>query len=544
MDPFDHLERGRESYEGRAWAEAHECLTLADKASPLGGDDLERLSFSAFLLGLYSGSINSLERAFRAHLNDGNTVRAARSAFWLTMQFLSRGEIAQASGWLARARRLLEREADCVEHGYLLLPAVEERAAAGDHAASYASAAEATEIGNRFGDADLVAYALHSQGRALIRLGQIEKGLTLLDEGMAAVAAGEVSPLVTGLIYCSVIEACREVSELRRAHEWTAALTAWCEQQPELVTFTGQCLVHRAEIMQLHGAWGDAMEEARKACERFSKGVEQTAVGEAYYQQAEVHRLRGDFVEAEEAYRQASQRGREPQPGLALLRLAQGKTAAAAAAIRRALAETTDRPKRSKLLPAHVEVMLAVDDTEAAHEATGELTEIANEFGTSALDAAAANAQAAVALAEGNPRAALIAARRAWNLWRELGAPYEAARMRLMVAVACRAMGDDDTAAMEFDTARRAFHELGATPDLGRLAALIPKTTPAELSGLTGRELEVLRLIATGKANKVIADELFLSERTVGRHVSNIFAKLGVASRAAATAYAYDHELV
>ena len=544
MDSVDHLERGRESYEGRAWAEAYESLLLAERASPLEGEDLERLSISAFLLGHYGTSISALERAYRAHVNAGNTVRAARSAFWLTMQLLSRGEIAQASGWLARARRLLEREEDCVERGYLLLPTVEERAGAGDYAASYACAAEASEIGNRFGDADLSAYAMHSQGRALIRQGQIEEGLTLLDEGMVAVAAGEVSPLVTGLIYCSVIEACREISELRRAHEWTAALTTWCEQQPELVTFTGQCLVHRAEIMQLHGEWQDALEEARKACERFSEGVEQTAIGEAHYQRAEVHRLRGEFVEAEKAYRQASQRGREPQPGLALLRLAQDKHAVAAAGIRRAVAETTDRLKRTKLLPAHVEIMLAVDDAPAANEATTELIEIANDFRTPALNAAAANAQAAIELAKGDTRAALIAARRAWNLWRVLDAPYEAARMRLLVALACQAMGDDDTAAMELDAARRAFHALGATPDLGRMAALLPKTTSAEKSGLTVRELEVLRLIATGKANKVVADELFLSERTVGRHVSNIFAKLGVSSRAAATAYAYEHELV
>ena len=374
--------------------------------------------------------------------------------------------------------------------------------------------------------------------------GRVGQGLALLDESMVAVVAGEVWPPVAGNIYCSMIDACQEISDLRRAHEWTTALALWWGTQPDMITFTGQCLVHRAEILQLRGAWPEAIEETKRACERLSEAADKYATGAALYRQAELHRATGKLAAAGDAYREASQWGQEPQPGLALLRLAEGKTVVAEAAIRRVVAETTDRLRRSKLLPAHVAIMLDVGDVRTARDAARELTEIADDYDTPALRAAADHALGAVLLAEGDARGALVALRRAWQVWRELDAPYEAARVRVLIALGCRALGDDDAAALELDAARRVFVQLGAAPDVSRVDTLTRRQTDTLAHGLTARELQVLRLLATGKTNRAIAADLVLAEKTVDRHVTNIFTKLAVSSRAAATAYAYEHRLL
>jgi DNA-binding CsgD family transcriptional regulator len=361
---------------------------------------------------------------------------------------------------------------------------------------------------------------------------------------MIAVSADELSPIVTGLIYCSVIDACQQVFALSRAREWTLALTRWCEQQPEMVAFTGTCLVHRAEVMQFSGAWAEAMTEARHACEHVSVAGERKPPAAALYRQAEIHRLRGEFVAAEEAYRNASRLGSEPQPGLALLRMAQGRIDAACAALRRVLSAATDPLDRAKLLPAHVEIALVAGDVQEARGASAELDEIARRYATDVLQAMAAHARGAVELAEGRAQAAVSALRQAFELWQQSEAPYEAARVRLLIALACRELGDAESAGLEFDAARALFERLGAMPDLAYLDSLRKRATQANRHGLTARELQVLRQIAAGKTNKAIATELFVSERTIDRHVSNILTKLGVPSRAAATAYAYNHKLL
>jgi len=509
--------------------------------SRLDVDELEREVTTAYLAGRVTDAMEALQRAQELHTRQGDPRRASRSAFWLGFLLLGRGELAQGSGWLARARRLLEGQPpDCPEHGYLLLPAAMERLAAGDHAGAQATAARASAIGRWAGEADLHAMGLFLQGAAAVNGGRVPEGLAMLDEAMVAAVAGELSPPVTGTIYCGVIEVCQEVAELRRAREWTAALTSWCDSQPDLVTFTGQCLVHRAEILRLGGAWPQAVEAARRAAERLTEADDELAIGAASYQQGEAHRVLGEFEAAEAAYQRAGHRGREPQPGLALLRLAQGRTGAAGAAVRRALGETGDRLARARLLPAAVEILLAGGDTAAAGEAAGELAAIAEAYGTPALSAAADHAAGAVLLERGDAGAAVVALRAAW---RELEAPYEAARSRLLIGLACRALGDEDAAAMELEAARAVLARLGAAPDLERLERLA-RPDAAGTAGLTERELEVLRLLAAGKTNAAIGSALHLAAKTVDRHVSNIYAKLGVSSRAAATAYAYQHQLV
>jgi DNA-binding NarL/FixJ family response regulator len=526
VDATDHVQRGREAFARQAWRDAHAALS----AGPVAAEDLERLATAALMLGEELEYLDVLERAHHAFLAEGELERAVRSAFWLGLIRTSRGEAGRASGWLARAQRLLG-DRDCAERGYLRLLETLNT----DPEVGRAGAAEGAEIGRRFGDGDLFALSVHEEGHCLVRQGRIEEGLALLDEAMLTAVAGETSPIATGLLYCSVIDGCQQLHELRRAQDWTEAMTRWCEQQPDLVMFTGRCLVHRAEIMQVRGAWSEALAAAQHA---IASRADERAAGGAYYRQGELHRLQGDFAAAETAYRESSRHGLEPQPGLALLRLAQGRGGAAAAAIDRAVGETGDPLLRARLLPAQVEIALAAGDGETARAACGELEQLAAGRPCALLDAIVAHARGAIELDAGDARAALTALRAAEAAWHELDAPYETARVRVLVARACAALGDEDSAALGLDAARAVFERLGAAPDIAALAAR------DEAHGLSPRELQVLRLVAAGETNKAIAAELVLSERTVERHVSNIFAKLAVSTRAAATAFAYEHGLV
>jgi DNA-binding CsgD family transcriptional regulator len=542
VDVIGELERAREFHRRQEWADACEAFRAIDSISPLEIDDLERLAEATHILGRGDEAASLLQRAYQVHVAVGDIGRAVRCAFYLWHALGSKGEFGHAGGWIARAWRLVETQPECAELGYLLIPEAEHQFGEGDFAGAFATAGRAVEMGNRVGDRDLVTISAHIQGRARIKEGRVGEGLALLDEAMVGVTAGETSFGITSWVYCSVIAACHELHELRRAREWTVALNAWCDARPQYTgAFSGVCRIHRAELLQLGGAWADAVREARLACEQLTQGFAEAMAGPAFYQLGEIHRLRGEFASAEEAFRAASRYGWETQPGLALLWLAQRKVDASVAAIRRRLAETTDRLVRSRLLPAYVEIMLATDDVAAARQGTRELAEIVEAYDTAALHARSAHARGAVHLADASPESALPALRHAWRLWRELDAPYEAARARVLVGVACRALHDEDTAVMELDAARQTFAGLGAIPDLTHTDALIGKRRAHDAAGLSPRELEVIRLVAAGKTNQTIATELFLSEKTVERHVSNILAKLGVGSRTAAAAYAFDH---
>jgi DNA-binding NarL/FixJ family response regulator len=543
MTTEDLIERGRAAFDRHAWTEAHDALRLADNDTPLGFRDLERAGVAAQLIGRDDEAAGSWSRAHHDALRTGDLTGAARMAFRLGMMFAGRGDMAVGGGWLARATRLVEESGlDCVERGWVLVPDGLLQLDSGDPAAAFATFERVGAIGEQFGDPDLGALSRLGCGRALIALSEVSRGVALLDEAMVAVTAGEVSPIIVGTVYCASIEGFQAVFDVRRAQQWTDALGAWCEAQPDLVPFRGRCLVFRSELMQLHGAWPEAIEEARRAQEVLSRPPPEPAVGEAYYQQAELRRLRGEFSVADLAYREASQWGRRPEPGLALLRLAQGQRKAAAAAIRRAVDEAPDDITRARLLAPQVDIALAVGDLRVAREAADALGRVAGVAATPLLTAAAQRADGVVLLAQGDARGALAALRNASAIWHGLDAPYEVALIRVSIGLALRELGDADSAELEFDAARRVFVGLGARPDLSRLEVLVADTG-ARPDGLSAREVEVLRLLAAGKTNRAIADDLGISERTVDRHVSNIFTKLDVSSRSAATAYAYEHDL-
>jgi DNA-binding NarL/FixJ family response regulator len=543
-EPAAELLRAREAYARRAWDDAYQLFSAVDRTSPLGRDDLAMYSWSAGLSGRDRELLTILERAYQLLLDD-DPLTAARVGFWLGYRLNSLGEFGQASGWFARVERLLEREAQpCAVSGYLRIPETMRHLAENHCDAAFASAAEAARIGEEFAEPDLVALARSLQGRARLRQGSIREGLALLDEAMVTVKADGDAPIVPAIVYCILIEGCRQVYALDRCREWTAVLSSWCESQPQLVAFNGVCMVHRVEVMEMNGQWDAALEEARRACQRLAKTPDPFAAPGAHYQKAEMHRLRGELDEAEASYLEAHRLGREPQPGMSLLRLAQGRGDAALASIRRALAASAEPLQRARLLPAMVEIGLVAGDVEGASKASAELERLSEKFESEVLAAIAAHARGEVLLARGEPQQALDALRPALAVWQRLGAPYLAARVRVGVALACRALGDEDGAALELAAARTVFEELGAKPDLARLPSQSVEGRGHRADGLTAREIQVLGLVAAGKTNKVIARELFLSEKTVDRHLSNIFQKLGVSSRAAATAYAFTHKLV
>lgn len=538
------LEVARTAFEERAWRVAFSELATAHREEALGLDDLELLAQAAYLCGEDPGSEKAWTEANRRSVENEDWSRAARCAFWLGVTLQARSERAKAGGWFARAQRVLEdNDHDCVERGWLLVGAGLKLHHERNYDASTQAWEQALEVGKRFRDVDLVATARQGLGRILIKQGRISEGSPMLDESMVAVLANEVSPIPAGIIYCSVIEACQEMLDIARAQEWTAALSDWVDAQPDLVPYRGRCQIHRSEIMTLEGRWADAAEEIAQACERLIDPP-QPQLGMALNQQAEVHRLRGEFDAAEEAYRQANEKAFVLQPGWALLKLARGETEAAVAAIQRSYETTSKEVTRCRVLPAYVEIMLAAGNIEAVKAGHEELATIAETLGSPLLRGVALRSKGAILLAEGNATDALATFTKVWEHWSALEVPYESARLRLLSAQASRQAGDEHTANSEFDAARHVLQQLGAAHDCKMLEVLSGSRSVETPGGLSPREVEILTLVAKGKSNREIASALVISERTVARHMSNIFNKLDVTSRTAASAFAFENDLV
>jgi ATP/maltotriose-dependent transcriptional regulator MalT len=522
----DLLLQAREAYERGDWVLAFDRLR---GAGDLGPEDSAALATSAYLLGNVDDAVRALQAGYQDSIREGDSLGAVRFALWLGLVLNLRGEMAVGGGWVARAQRLLDSVAeDVVERGYLLINEFFQHLDRGDFARAGATAAGVVETGRRFQDHDLIAQGLVMQGRIMIYSGRVPEGLALLDEAMIEISTAAVSPIIAGMVYCSMIEACQELSDFSRAASWTTALTKWCDAQPGLVPFTGQCSLHRGQIMRLRGAYDEALDEYALA---------QRALTE----QGDVLRIRGNLDDAEVAYRQAAEFGHEPQPGLALLWLARGRTTAAISAVGRLLAEAKGPVQRSWMLPAAVEILVSAGLIDQAGKHADELAGIASSFGNVALRAMATYAAATVSLASGETENALAKAREACRIWNDIGSPYESARARVVVARALRELGDEDSATTEFAVARRAFAEVGAAPAAQEVDKLLGRERPG---GLTEREVEVLRLVAAGRSNHEIARVLVLSQKTVERHLSNIFGKLDVSSRTAAAAYAHERGLM
>ena len=519
------------AYDAREWQRAFE---LYDGAPDLDARDLDRFAVSAMLVGRMDDYFAIRERAYHQMLDGGDHVEAARAALWIGTQKMVQGEFGAGGGWMSRAARLVaEHDTGSALRGYLMMAEAFGALSEGDLDRAIRMSADASGIGRQQQDPDLISLALHQEGLFLLQAGRTDEGLACLDEAMVALSGGELSPMVTGIIYCGVIAGCWDVYELRRAQEWTAAMTAWCDAQPDLVNFSGECKVRRAELKQLQGSWSEALEELSGVTRA---DVDPWAAGCAAYVRGDLDRLQGAFEDAEEGFAEAAGLGYEPQPGLALLRLARGSSQAAAAMMRRSLAETTDVGKRVELLFAATEIMLAVGENDEAAKAVEELATLSARNRSPIVTALHQQALAALRIAEETPEAALAPLRSALATWVRTPAPYQEARARGLLATACRALGDRESADRELERAKALYVDLGATPDVARLTG--------GAGGLSPRELEVLRLVATGATNKAIAAQLVLSERTVDRHVSNLLAKLGVSTRAAATARAFDRQLI
>ena len=527
----DSLTRARQAYEAQEWATAAAHFD-AVAAERLTADDLAAFADAVWWLGRIEDNLRLGAAAYDAFLADSRPAEAAQTATVLGIFHTARGDEPQAAGWLGRAGRLAEDIPECPAHGYLAnFTVVEASLMAGQPAAALDAARRVQDLGRRIGAPDLVAVGLNGEGRALIRSGHLVDGLALLDEAMVTVLAGRLAPFISGTLYCHTIAACHEVADLRRMSRWTDLAERWLSTFPAAVFFGGLCGVHRAQLLLLRGEWAAAEESAlRIVGDLDANRIDYAA--EAWYVVAEARRLRGD-PGAIDAYDEAHARGRDPQPGRALLRLQEGDSAGAATSVRAAVAAAgTDPLRRAPLCAAAVEIAVAAGRLGDAAVAASELAATAATYSTSGLDAMAAAARGAVLMAENRAEEALPVLRDACRRWHELGAAYDAASTCVRLADAYRALGDEASAAAEVARAEATFERLGAH-----------RPAPESPGGLTRRECEVLALVADGRSNREIGEKLFISDRTVARHLTNIFHKIGATSRTQAARYAIDHGL-
>ena len=544
MDPVPEdselIESARQAFVTHDWASAYESFVAVRDRDVLTAGDFHTLGESAWWLGRIDSCLEAFEAAYHRYLGDEQPIPAAMSAFYLALHSMSRGDAAQGSGWLTRARRLVADDSETAPHGYLHYIDIFSALGSGNFDEAELLAQQMEALGRRIDEPNLAALGVLGRGRVLVKRGKVDAGMSLLDDAMLEAMSGRLDPTWAGTIYCHLMDVCHELADVRRAAEWTQATSRWCDTIPDANLYPGICRVHRAQVMQVQGDWEGAESEADRAC-RDMLGVHVGTAAGGQYELGEIRRLRGDFTGAEEAFKQAHELGRDPQPGLALMRLAQGRIDLAVASMRATLGATADPLARARLCVANVEIALAAGDIDTADATASELEQTAATYSSPGLQAAAKGARGTVLLARERAPEALVELRDACRRWQEIEAPYEAAKTRLLLADAYRVLSDDDAVLMELDAADAVFRRLGADWDSQSVAdrrggATLP-------SGLTRREVEVLQLVAAGRSNREIAAELFISERTVHRHVSNILAKLDVPSRAAATAFAYEHGL-
>lgn len=545
QNPLEAIQAARDAYDRGAWADAAELFLRADAVSELGLEDLDALVWAAGIAAKDREMLAALERLYGHYAAREDHEQCARAAFWCGLRNILIGEAVLGSGWLQRAARHAEHTpVDCVQRGYLLLPQTFMLRRKGDYETAVDLAERAIEIGEHGGEPDLIALACSIKGGTLFRLGRIDEGYVPIDEAMLLASRRHLSPLVSGIVYCEIVASCCRVLEMVRAREWTAILTDWCRRNPQAKAFSGVCQVHRAEVLQLEGNWSEAFAEAERAGRGLSGTAERTALANAAYRRGEILRLRGAFEKSDAEYRLAGEIGFDPQPGLALLRLAQGRHSEAAAAIRRALDTDDDMARRAVLLPAGIEILISCGDLETAERLCREMSDIAGRFGTEILARVAGQGNGSLALARGEFGAAVAALSPARQYWSEFGAPYLVARLRVDIARSYAGLGDRESAEREVEAAARTFEELGAAPDLARIHELRTGSKATGADDLTARERQVLALIADGGTNREVAEQLGLSAKTVNRHVENIFDKLGVSSRAAAVAKALKTGLI
>ncbi|HSL11275.1 MAG TPA: LuxR C-terminal-related transcriptional regulator [Actinomycetota bacterium] len=533
--------QARDAYARRDWTTARDRFLTARERTGLTVDDVNALADAAWWIGDMDAALEHSEEVYRRCLQGDRPAEAAMSALGIGYLLFLRGDDVAGSGWISRAQRLLRDEPERVEHGYLRYLDVEGGLERHDAPAVLAAATEVQAFGKRFGDPNLVTLGILGEGRGLIRLGRVREGVALLDEAALSLRSDELLPEWAGNLYCHLVAACAELGDVRRASDWTDALTAWCERMSPAAVFTGICRVHRAQLMHLRGGWEMAEEEALRVCRELD-GIHAATVAESWYALGEIRRLRGDHDGARAAYERARELGRDPQPGVAMLSVAEGHVSVAAAAIRSALSATTEPLARARLLPAQVEIAIEAGDRSTAAAACDELATVASAFASSGLEASARHARGALTLAEGAPAEALGILLDAIRRWQHVDAPYEVARARVLAARAYAELGDEGSSRAELEAADRGFARLGAG-EAGRGRG-VPHLTAAAPGGLSEREVEVLRLVASGRTNRDVARTLVISEKTVARHLSNIFAKLGVASRTEAAAYAFERGIV
>ncbi|MBB5999881.1 response regulator transcription factor [Streptomonospora salina] len=539
------LEQARDAYADLRWHDAYVQFRAAREAGELGVDDLAALADAAWWLGRNDESLTLSERVYRCRLQHDDAARAAQLAVEVGFLWLIRGEPTIGSGWISRAARLLQDVPECGAHGYLRYLEAAQALDQGRFADALDAARHIRQLADRCDDRTLYAGGLVTEGIAVVKEGRVGEGLAVLDEAMLPVRAGEVAPKWAGNLYCQLMSLFIETADLRRARDWTAATERWCDWHSSPAMFAGVCRVHRAQLLRLAGAWGDAEQHATQAC-RDLADMNVGVVAEGHYVLGDLCRLRGDLAGARAAYDRADELGRDPQPGRALLRLAEGCCAPAGRELRTALAGTDQPLGRAPLLSAQVDVAAAAGDADLARRAAGELGDVASTYGTAGLVAAARQAAGTARLVAGEAERALPLLRDAMRRWRALDARFDAARARFLLARALHALGDVDAAARASAAAAAVFAELGAAG--ARCAFAAPPEAGAAgegalPGGLSPREAEVLTCVAAGHANRRIAHALAISERTVERHLANIFRKLDVASRTEAACYAFEHGL-